>query len=100
MEDNTQEIKTDELSDSQKLSQILAELIHLNQRVAHLEERDEARALETRPALDRIYKELAAATFGLNDLKLEVRFLRDDLVGERKERALLEHRISVVEARR
>jgi hypothetical protein len=95
MEDNTQEINTEEFTDSQKLSQILAELIHLNQRVARLEERD-----ETRPALDRIYKELAAATFGLNDLKLEVRFLREDLVGERKERALLEHRISVVEARR
>ena len=107
MEDNTQEINTEDFSDSQKLSQILSELIHvnqrldqMNQRVARLEERDEARALETRPALDRIYKELATATFGLNDLKLEVRFLRDDLVGERKERALLEHRISVVEARR
>ena len=100
MEDNTQEIKTEELSDSQKLSQILSELIHLNQRVARLEERDEARALETRPMLDRIYQELAANSFGLNELRLEVRFLREDMVGEHKERALLEHRISVLEVRR
>ena len=97
---------TKDLSDSEKLTIILAELGSvkvelgdLNQRVARLEAIADDRSRDTQPMLERIHKEIADVHFDLKDLRHEMRLLREDIRNERRERVVLAEQVELLEAR-
>lgn len=80
---NVESTTTKDLSDSEKLTIILAELGSvkgelgdLNQRVARLEAIADDRSRATQPMLERIYKEIADVHFDLKDLRHEIRLAK------------------------
>jgi len=70
---------TADLTDGQKLDQVLARLSNLDARLATLEARAEDRARETRPKFDTIISELAELREGQRDTTLRLDWIESRL---------------------
>lgn len=108
---------TKDLTDSEKLNLILAELADLRTWRAKVDAFMEDRSRDTRPKLEMLHKEIADTRtearerFDQVDVRLtaierevktirrEIGLLREDIWGERKERAELAERVSALEQR-
>ena len=105
MGDETKDL-TKDLTDSEKLNLILAELGNIKSELADLrvwrakvDAFIEDRSHETRPILELIYKEIADLRQDVKDLKVEMKLQHQDLWGQRKELVTLDERISALEQR-
>jgi hypothetical protein len=104
-EDSTAEL-TKDMSDSEKLAFIVAELIanrewqaDLSARMTKVETFVEERSRETRPILELILKEVADLSQSVKEIRIDLKLLHEERWKEKRERAELEARVTAVENR-
>lgn len=96
---NTEDINTQDLTDSEKLNLILADLGDIKRRLTKLEAFAEDRSRDTRPMLERIHQEVAEQGQTLHALRRDVELFREDIFNERRARADLAARVADLERR-
>lgn len=111
-EDRTAEL-TKDMSDSEKLAFIVAELIanrewqmevrawqaDMSARMAKVETFVEERSRETRPILELILKEVADLSQSVREIRTDLKLLREEMWKEKRERAELADRVAALESR-
>jgi hypothetical protein len=103
--DSTAEL-TKDMSDSEKLAFIVAELIanrewqaDMSARMTKVETFVEERSRETRPILELILKEVSDLSQSVKEIRTDLKLLREEMWKEKRERAELEARVTTLESR-